>query len=317
MDGADGWVPAEPSTIWTTLEVSPTGKLIDPPPAPSYRELAPRQRWFYLNWLRQPRLQPSVPAPYGMLYYYCLERRIFGPQHSRAAAEILRLREIFPNHVVLQLLSSQVIAAGWLFHRQYETMAQWLQGRPAFLPAAARNALSYFLLSAGIKFVLPVEWLLHWVLEVHPRQRLRQQALAEIALKEFADRVGKLLAAGSMLDRFRSALGSTKSHRPRLRLLWYLANPSRPFQSLEPLAIPYDPVFVQSPFLDPFALAWKKSLRFAAEEAQAMKRREHEKQIEETEEEIADKAWEKYVRKPPGAGGPRTGKRRGTASGGH
>ena len=80
----------EPSLIWENLPIEKNTDLdIQPIYYPSYFALMPRQRYQYLNWLRDTT-QPTNLS-YVFLYYYGLERHLLIGDFDAAAEEILKL----------------------------------------------------------------------------------------------------------------------------------------------------------------------------------------------------------------------------------
>ncbi len=83
----------EPSTLFTRLAVrQPHDPDTVPRPNyyPTYAELAPEQKWIYLNWLR--RVSEPVNIGYVFIYYYGLERQLLLGEFDLAFEEILHLR---------------------------------------------------------------------------------------------------------------------------------------------------------------------------------------------------------------------------------
>lgn len=305
FDRPDSWVPDEPSTIWTFLEIKQENSPLAPPLAPSYRELAPGQRWLYLDWLCQEALRASVPDPYPFLFYYGLERKMFGPSHEQATGEILRLREILLHHHLFQMFSAQALVVCWLFHRQYGRIARWISdNQPTILPEDVTQGVAYFLLEQGIEFQLPTKWLLQWVVLAEPRLLARMGQLpAESFHERFSREVNRLFLEEPLSNRFHAAQRRLPDQKPSSLLAWHLANPSRPFQSLEPLALYYQPVFRHPAFVEPFVNAFRNS---AEETARHLKMRKAEESLDQTEEMAAIRAWDEYKRNLAQAGKNRT-----------
>ena len=70
---------------------------------PSYSEIAPDSRAFYLSWLAAGKCDPSCPIGFVFLYFYGLERRLLvdnpgGEEESRLLAEVERLHAVYGGH---------------------------------------------------------------------------------------------------------------------------------------------------------------------------------------------------------------------------
>lgn len=78
---------SEPSLIWTQMPVEPNNELMSESHYyPTYMELSPKEKFQYLNWLRDISLPTNLS--YAYLYFYGLERHLFLGDFENAVAEI-------------------------------------------------------------------------------------------------------------------------------------------------------------------------------------------------------------------------------------
>lgn len=100
----------EPSTIYVKLPVKkPDNRKGIPHPDyyPTYNELTPKQRWIYLNWLRN--LSEPIDIGYVFLYYYGLERHLLLGDFDLAFDEILYLRKYHHNSSFVSYSNSALL----------------------------------------------------------------------------------------------------------------------------------------------------------------------------------------------------------------
>ncbi|HPS21321.1 MAG TPA: TerB N-terminal domain-containing protein [Candidatus Paceibacterota bacterium] len=80
----------EPSLIWTKLPIEKNNELENKPMYyPSYSSLSPKNRYQYLNWLRD--ITQPTNLSYVFLYYYGLERQLLIGNFDLAVQEIFKL----------------------------------------------------------------------------------------------------------------------------------------------------------------------------------------------------------------------------------
>lgn len=78
---------SEPSLIWTHMPVEPNNELMSESHYyPTYMELSPKEKFQYLNWLRD--VSRPTNLSYVYLYFYGLERHLFLGDFENAVAEI-------------------------------------------------------------------------------------------------------------------------------------------------------------------------------------------------------------------------------------
>lgn len=109
---------SEPSAISIGLPVgTPSGTHGVEPLGyyPSYEGMTPRQRWVYLNWLMD--IDGSVDIGYVFVFYYGLERQLFGPLADQAVDTILRLRAHHTHSSFVRYSSDAVLAASLVANR--------------------------------------------------------------------------------------------------------------------------------------------------------------------------------------------------------
>ncbi len=90
---------------------------------PSYSNLAPDERWFYLNWLTD--IDTEIHTGYVFIFYYGLERHLFFGKFEDAYRMILRLRKTHRNNSFLYYSSGALITS-CLFHNRTDLFADFL-----------------------------------------------------------------------------------------------------------------------------------------------------------------------------------------------
>lgn len=102
----------EPSLIWTKLPVENNSDIETKPMYyPSYTGLSPKNRYQYLNWLRD--IAKETNLSYVFLYYYGLERHLLIGNYDGAVDEVLRLLKFqnkgtFKGYVTAALLVASI-----------------------------------------------------------------------------------------------------------------------------------------------------------------------------------------------------------------
>lgn len=83
---------AEPSLLWTQLPVEVNDELeTNPMYYPAYSQLSQRQRYQYINWLRN--IEQKTNLSYVFLYFYGLERHLVIGNFDLALEETIRLEK--------------------------------------------------------------------------------------------------------------------------------------------------------------------------------------------------------------------------------
>lgn len=101
---------AEPSLIWSKLEVSPNNELVEEAMYwPSYSSFYPETRYQYLNWLRD--ITQPTNLSYVFLYFYGLERHLLVGDYDKAVDEILRLIQHHTKKSFRQYATGSLIVA--------------------------------------------------------------------------------------------------------------------------------------------------------------------------------------------------------------
>ena len=129
---------SEPSAISVKAPVaSPaTGQNVEPLGYyPSYEGMSPRQRWGYLNWLMD--IDQPVDIGYVFVFYYGLERQLFGKYSDQAVDMILRLRAHHAHSSFTRYSSDALLAASLLASRP-----DWLLKFAETIDSASDVALS-------------------------------------------------------------------------------------------------------------------------------------------------------------------------------
>ena len=193
----------------------------DMPYWPSYRDIGPRARATYLDWLAGERSDKRIGPGYVFLYFYGLERRFFvdtpAEEEKRLlVAEAERLLGVYgDNHSVRQYLGAFLDAARVVLEPAGD-------GQPRFersgyeLPLGLRVAIGRM---AKENLPLSADWLLGWYI-AHPEHWLRTAATR--AFPEF-----RALFSLLFCDRFPEGL---KMRTPRRLLRARYASASRAFE---------------------------------------------------------------------------------------
>ncbi len=100
---------AEPSLIWTQLPVEVNDELeTNPMYYPAYSQLSQKQRYQYINWLRN--VEQKTNLSYVFLYFYGLERQLVIGNFDLALEEIIRLEKTqglkFRSYIVNSLVGA-------------------------------------------------------------------------------------------------------------------------------------------------------------------------------------------------------------------
>ncbi|MYE18390.1 MAG: hypothetical protein F4Y06_00440 [Rhodospirillales bacterium] len=150
---------------------------------PSYRDINPRARATYLDWLAGGRSDPRIGPGYVFLYFYGLERRFFQDapteeERRLLVAEVSRLHEAHgENHSVRRYLGVFLNAAAVVLEPHGEHKPPFARSAHE-LPLLLRVAIGQMVKSGQ---PLSADWLLEWYV-AHPDTRLRTavtRALAE------------------------------------------------------------------------------------------------------------------------------------------
>lgn len=107
--------PDEPSAISVTLPISATNKCIDEFKLgyyPSYVSLSPKERWIYINWLKD--ISNKIDIGFVFIFYYGLERHLFLGDFENAFDLILELRKHHKNHSFLDYSTNALISSSIL-----------------------------------------------------------------------------------------------------------------------------------------------------------------------------------------------------------
>jgi hypothetical protein len=86
-----------------------------PPYYPEYAQIAPEQRWMYLNWLKN--VDSDINIGYVFVFYYGLERHLFFGDYDSAFNMVLRLRSVHKNSSFLSYSSTAIILSCMLHNR--------------------------------------------------------------------------------------------------------------------------------------------------------------------------------------------------------
>ena len=216
----DTWEQSNNALIDSGLPVAKIGT--DPageslPYWPSYRDITPRARATYLDWLTSGRADPQIGPGYVFLYFYGLERRFFqdspaDEERRRLCAEVSRLLDTYgQNQSVRRYLGAFLNAAAVVLEPGGDH-------RPPFassareLPLLLRVAVGQMVKSGR---PLSADWLLEWYV-AHPDTRLRTAVTR--ALAEFKTLFGLLFD-----DRFPEGL-TLRAPKRRLRAVYRAAS---------------------------------------------------------------------------------------------
>lgn len=86
---------SEPSALDVTFPIEVGEDNEDLGYYPSYERLTPRQRWKYINWLKD--IESPIEIGYIFIFYYGLERYIFTDKIDKAVEMIFRLQDVHRN----------------------------------------------------------------------------------------------------------------------------------------------------------------------------------------------------------------------------
>ena len=146
---------------------------------PSYRDISPRARATYLDWLAGGRSDKRIGTGYVFLYFYGLERRFFvdspaDQEKCLLTAEVRRLIDIYgDNHSVQRYLGAFLDAAQTVLEPSGETEPRFESERTGYeLPLGLRVSIGRM---AKERQPLSADWLLGWYV-AHPETRLRTPA---------------------------------------------------------------------------------------------------------------------------------------------
>lgn len=134
----------EPSAISMSAPVMQPINIGDVPrPSyyPSYMQIAPDQRWIYLNWLKN--VDTEIDIGYVFIFYYGLERHLYFGNYEQAFRMILRLRAHHRNSS-FQGYSANALAAASFLHKRADLLEEYLQS----IDAANENRISSLFLVA-------------------------------------------------------------------------------------------------------------------------------------------------------------------------
>ena len=193
----------------------------DMPYWPSYRDIGPRARATYLDWLAGERSDKRIGPGYVFLYFYGLERRFFvdtpAEEEKRLiVAEAERLVGVYgENHSVRQYLGAFLDAARVVLEPAGDAEPRFERSGYE-LPLGLRVAIGR---AAKEKLPLSADWLLGWYV-AHPEHWLRTAATR--AFPEF-----RALFALLFDERFPEGL---KMRTPKRLLRARYASASRAFE---------------------------------------------------------------------------------------
>lgn len=117
-------VPDDPSTIYSTLPAIRPKALGDIPKLsyfPSYSEMTPEQRGFYLLWLYD--VTKEIDIGYVFVYYYGLERHLVYGNFDEAFDEILLLRRHHENGS-FQSYSASALVHSCILRKRFDRFQQ-------------------------------------------------------------------------------------------------------------------------------------------------------------------------------------------------
>ncbi len=103
---------AEPSLIWTQLSIKKNNSLeTEKMYYPDFYSLTPKQRYQYLNWLRD--ITEETNLSYVFLYYYGLERHLLIGNYDLAVDEIVKLikyhdKGTFKSYAIVSLIAATI-----------------------------------------------------------------------------------------------------------------------------------------------------------------------------------------------------------------
>ena len=173
----DTWEQANNALIDPRLPVAKLGTEFGGeslPYWPSYRDISPRARATYLDWLAGGRSDPRIGPGYVFLYFYGLERRFFQDAPAEGerrllVAEVSRLLDAYgENHSVRRYLGTFLNAAAVVLEPRGERKPPFARSAHE-LPLLLRVAIGQMVKSGQ---PLSADWLLEWYV-AHPDTRLR------------------------------------------------------------------------------------------------------------------------------------------------
>ena len=188
---------------------------------PSYKDIDPRARATYLDWLGGERADKRIGTGYIFLYFYGLERRFFvdtpdEEEKRLLVVEVERLLAVYgEDHSVRQYLGAFLDAARVVREPAGDAEPR-LEKSGYELPLGLRVAIGRM---AKEKLPLSADWLLGWYI-AHPETRLRTAATR--AFSEF-----RALFALIFDERFPDGL---KMRTPKRLLRAHYASASRAFE---------------------------------------------------------------------------------------
>lgn len=143
----------EPSSISVSLPISKPKNMLfveTLPYFPSYECMSSEQRWIYLNWLTN--IDSLIDTGYFFVFYYGLERHLFGEKVDDAFKMILRLRKNHKNSSFLSY-SSNALLASVLFHKRIDLFEEYINN-----PDEITFSNIYFYIKFLLKYpILPKE----------------------------------------------------------------------------------------------------------------------------------------------------------------
>ncbi len=260
----DTWEQANNTLIDSGLPVAkfgtdPAGESL--PYWPSYRDITPRARATYLDWLSGGRADPRIGPGYVFLYFYGLERRFFQDspaeeERRRLVAEVSRLLGLYgQNHSARRYLGAFLNAAAVVLEPGGDHKPPFASSARE-LPLLLRVAIGHMVKSGR---PLSGGWLLEWYV-AHPDTRLRTAVTR--ALVEFKALFGLLFD-----DRFPEGL-ALRAPKRRLRAVYraasgtFVADLSGAIGDVPDIAALSRPVTVAREIADEAAGALTKYSRF-------------------------------------------------------
>lgn len=117
----------EPSSISVFLPISKPKNMLfveSLPYFPTYEGMSSEQRWIYLNWLTN--IDSLIDTGYVFVFYYGLERYLFGEKVDDAFKMILRLRKNHKNSSFLNY-SANALLASVLFHKRTDLFEEYIK----------------------------------------------------------------------------------------------------------------------------------------------------------------------------------------------
>ena len=115
----------EPSTIFLGLRIDKPnipGPYDPPGYYPAYANLTPWQRWVYLKWLED--ITRPIGKGFAFIYYYGLERQLFGGNRINAAKEMLLLSY---HHKFMRELILDSIFISWASSNDEEMLKLYIE----------------------------------------------------------------------------------------------------------------------------------------------------------------------------------------------